>query len=393
MAAEIIPGLAGVPVTRSAISFIDGDEGILEYRSIPIQTLLEAPSCNYLETAYLLLNGTFPDSAELQRWEQLIAQHRAREPEIIATLRALPKNGHPMEALVAGVAALGMLYAETDRKSGNALAMATIRLLAKFPSIVATFHRLRKGLEPLAPKAHLDHAGNFLWMLRGQEPTELERKVLDTVLIVHADHTLNASTFAARVAISTLPDIYMVATAAIATLSGPLHGGATEAVLVQLQEIGEVSNVRPWMEKKMAKKEKVMGLGHRVYKVKDPRAPILQKLADKLFREQGRTKLYDVALELEVVGKEFLGHKGIYPNVDFFSGLVYEKIGITTDLFTPMFAVGRICGWLAHVHEQLKENHLYRPEQIYTGTHDQPYLLPKNRQPITGSLWSKLLKA
>jgi citrate synthase len=169
-----------------------------------------------------------------------------------------------------------------------------------------------------------------------------------------------------------------------------LHGGAAEAVLLQLRSIGGLKNVRTWLDDKLAKKEKIMGLGHRVYKVKDPRAPILQKLVEQLFKEQGHNELYDVAQELEIAAKEKLGHKGIYPNVDFFSGMVYEKLGIPVDLFICMFAIGRVCGWLAHFHEQLKENHLYRPEQVYTGTHDAPYIPLDKRTKITGSLWQKM---
>lgn len=390
MSSEIVPGLAGVPVCKSSISYIDGEAGILEYRSIPIQTLLENDKCTYLETAYALINGSFPDAAELQTWEKLVAKHRALSPEMLNMLRGLPKHGHPMNALTAATVALGMQYAAEDKKSADAKALSSVRLLAAFPSIVATFHRLRIGKEPLQPKDNLDHAGNFLWMLRGKEPSALERRVLDAVLIIHADHTLNASTFTARVTASTLSDVYMVIAAAVGALSGPLHGGATEAVLLQLREIGSVSNVRAWMDQKLAKKEKVMGLGHRVYKVKDPRAPILQELATELFKQHGASPLYEVAMELEKVAYEKLGHKGIYPNVDFFSGLVYEKLEIPVDLFTPMFAVGRVCGWLAHWHEQLKENHLYRPEQIYTGKHEQPYQPLATRAPIKGSVWTKL---
>jgi citrate synthase len=390
MAKEIVPGLAGIPVAHSGVSFIDGDQGILEYRGIPIQTLLEEKQCNYLEVAYLLFNGVFPAADELQHWNTLIGRYRILDAETVAVLAALPKGGHPMHALTAAIATLGMLYAAKDQGEPSGRYRTMARLLGQLPSLVAAFHRLRNNLEVLPPKDELDHAGNFLWMLRGKLPTELERKVLDTVFIVHADHTLNASTFAARVTASTLSDLYLAIASAVAALNGPLHGGATQATLLQLRSIGSKAQVGAWVDAILAKKEKIMGLGHRVYKVKDPRAPILERLAEKLFAEQGAHPLYEVAMELERVAKAKLGYKGIYPNVDFFSGLVYDKLGIPVDLFIPMFAIGRIAGWLAHLREQLEDNHLYRPEQIYTGSHNQSYVPIDKRGKQAKTVWSNL---
>jgi citrate synthase len=249
-----------------------------------------------------------------------------------------------------------------------------VRLIAALPTIVAAFHRLRTNDEPIAPRDDLDHAGNFYAMLSGRDPSPAIRKVLDACLILHAEHTMNASTFAARVTGSTLADPYSVLCTAIGTLSGPLHGGANEEVLAMLDEIGSPAQAKPWLERALASKAKVMGFGHRVYKIKDPRATVLQELAENVFAESSRPRVYDVALELERVAAGVLGPKGIYPNVDYFSGIVYESLGIRRDLFTPIFAIARSAGWLAHWLEQLQNNKIYRPEQIYVGKTDVPYV-------------------
>jgi citrate synthase len=211
-------------------------------------------------------------------------------------------------------------------------------------------------------------------MLREKKPHPLEARILDVCLTLHAEHTINASTFSAMVTASTLTDPYAVVASAVGTLAGPLHGGANEEVLIMLEEIGSIDNVRPYVENLIANKQKIMGFGHRVYKVKDPRATILQSLAEKLFDETGHDRYYDLAVELERVIEGKLGHKGIYPNVDFYSGLVYSKLGIPSDLFTPIFAIARVAGWLAHWKEQLAVNRIFRPTQVYTGEHKAPYI-------------------
>jgi citrate synthase len=245
--------------------------------------------------------------------------------------------------------------------------------MAKLPTMVATFHQMRLGNDPVPPRDDLNHAANFLWMLTGREPDPRAARIFDVCLMLHAEHTVNASTFTAMVTASTLADPYTVITAAAGTLSGPLHGGANEEVVAMLREIGTVERVRPYIEQKLARKEKVMGFGHRVYKVKDPRATILQRLAEELFERFGHSRLYDIAVEVERVCTELLGEKGIYPNVDFYSGIVYEKLGIQADLFTPVFAISRVAGWLAHWHEQLADNRIFRPTQVYTGAHNVEY--------------------
>jgi citrate synthase len=253
-------------------------------------------------------------------------------------------------------------------------------LIAKLPTIVAAFHRLRHGDEAIRPRDDLAHAANFYYMLTEQEPSPAVTRVLDACLILHAEHSMNASTFSARVTGSTLANPYTVISSAIGTLTGPLHGGANEEVLDMLDEIGTVENVKPWLEGAIADKKKIMGFGHRVYKVKDPRATVLQELAEHVFVETGRPRLYQLAVEVERIAAGLLGPKGIYPNVDFYSGIVYQSLGIPRDLFTPIFAIARVAGWLAHWLEQLKNNRIYRPEQIYVGRHDVQYV-PLEKRP------------
>jgi citrate synthase len=240
--------------------------------------------------------------------------------------------------------------------------------------MVAAFKLMRKGNDPVKPNDDLDYSANFLYMLTEQEPDPLEAHVFDVCLTLHAEHTINASTFSAMVTASTLTDPYAVIASAVGTLAGPLHGGANEEVISMLEEIGSVENVRPYLEDCLQRKAKIMGFGHRVYKVKDPRATILQNLAEQLFEKFGSDKYYEIAVELEQAVEEKLGYKGIYANVDFYSGLVYRKLGIPTDLFTPIFAIARVAGWLAHWKEQLGENRIFRPTQIYTGNHGVTYV-------------------
>jgi citrate synthase len=371
-ALELRPGLADVPVAESAISFIDGKRARLEYRGIAVETL--AKESTFEETTWLLLRGNLPNQRELADFDAELRQHRKLPYQLLDLLKELPKDGHPMAAMQSGVAALGMYFGGHGKRSPAANWEATQRLIATLPTIVAAFHRLRSNEEPVPPREDLDHAGNFYSMLFEREPSPAIRKVLDACLILHAEHTMNASTFAARVTGSTLADPYSVMCTAIGTLSGPLHGGANEEALDMLDEIGPVANAKPWLEKAVASKGKVMGFGHRVYKVKDPRATVLQELAENVFAESSRPKHYEVALELERVAAGLLGPKGIYPNVDFFSGIVYESLGIRRDLFTPIFAIARAAGWLAHWLEQLENNRIYRPEQIYVGKTDVPYV-------------------
>lgn len=376
---EFKPGLEGVPATLSSISYVDGQKGLLEYRGISIEEL--AVKSSFLETSYLLIWGVLPTKEELEAFEHEIRYHRRIKYRIRDMMKCFPERGHPMDALQASAAALGLFYSRRALANPAYIREAVVRLLAKIPTMVAAFQQMRRGNDPVRPRDDLDYSANFLYMLNEQEPDPLLASIFDTCLTLHAEHTINASTFSAMVTASTLTDPYGVIASAVGTLAGPLHGGANEEVIDMLEQIGSVQNVRPFVEKCVANKDKIMGFGHRVYKVKDPRATILQRLAEQLFENFGRDDYYDIAVELEQVVEEKLGHKGIYANVDFYSGLVYRKMGIPIDLFTPVFAIARVAGWLAHWKEQLEANRIYRPTQIYTGTHGAPYIAIEDRLP------------
>lgn len=377
---EFRPGLEDVPAAKSAVSFIDGKRARLEYRGIPVDVL--ARESSYEETAWLLLKGELPTQRQLADFDHQLRERRNLHYRLKDLIRCMPPTGHPMDSLQASVAALGM-YAPT-RSVSNAAANwdATLRLIAALPTLAAAFARVRQGAEILDPRPDLDHAANFYYMLFEREPTPAARKVLDACLITHAEHTMNASTFTARVTGSALANPYAVISSAIGTLSGPLHGGANEEALEQFESIGGPDKVKAWLDAKLAvdPKFKIMGLGHRVYKVKDPRANVVQELAEHVFAETSRPKNYETALELERVAAGIYGPKGVYPNVDFYSGVVYQALGIPTDLFTPIFAVARVAGWLAHWHEQLVGNKIFRPEQIHVGKTDVPYI-PLEKRP------------
>ena len=369
---DFMPGLAGVPAAKSAVSDVDGQRGILEYRGIRVEELCGRSS--FLETAWLLLFGHLPSRSELERFVRDVTLHRRVKYRIVELIKCLPEQGHPMDALQAGVAALGMYYPGRNVADAENNYWSAVRLIAKLPTIVAAYARLRRGDDALPPRDDLSFAENFLYMLTERVPDKALSRTLDICLILHAEHTMNASTFAGIVTASTLADPYTVVASSIGALKGPLHGGANEEVVQMLREIGAPGNVRPYVARLLAEKRKVMGLGHRVYKVKDPRATVLQGLCEQVFRECGTSPLYEVAVEVERVSAELLAGKSIYPNVDFYSGIVYDKMGIEADCFTPIFAMARVAGWLAHWFEQLRENKLYRPDQIYEGEHNRPYV-------------------
>lgn len=369
---EYRPGLDGIPAAQSSISYVDGQQGILEYRGIRIEELAQKSS--FLETAYLLIWDEMPNASELEAFEYEIQYHRRVKYRIRDMMKCFPESGHPMDALQASAAALGLFYSRRELDDPAYVRAAVVRLLAKIPTMVAAFQHIRKGNDPVRPRDDLGYAANFLYMLNEKVPDQLAAHVFDVCLTLHAEHTINASTFSARVTASTLTDPYAIVASAVGTLGGPLHGGANEEVIQMLEEIGSVENVYSYLEDCFQRKAKIMGFGHRVYKVKDPRATILQKLAEQLFEKFGRDTYYDIALEMENVIEAKLGHRGIHPNVDFYSGLVYRKLGIPTDLFTPVFAIARVAGWLAHWKEQLEANRIFRPTQVYTGVHDLAYI-------------------
>ncbi len=367
-----IPGLDGVPAAKSSICWIDGDQGVLEYRGYPIEALAEKST--FEETSYMLLWEKLPNKAELDKFTRDLQGNRDVRFRLIDLLKSLPDTGHPMEALQASIAALGMYYPDRDPLKAEDRYNSTVRIIAKTPTLVAAFHRLSLGKDYIPPREDLTHAANFLYMLTGEDPDPEVARVMDICFILHAEHSMNASTFGGRVTASTLADPYTVISSAIGALTGPLHGGANEQVIHMLQEIGDAEKARPYIEDLIQRKQKIMGIGHRIYRVKDPRALVLQKLAGQMIAKGGGDPLLAVAQEVEKVVAEHLAAKRIYPNVDFYSGVVYTAMGLPAALFTPIFAIARVSGWLAHWLEQLQDNRIYRPDQIYTGTHGEPYI-------------------
>jgi citrate synthase len=370
--AEFQAGLKGIIVAQSHICFIDGERGLLRYRGYDIREL--ARYSTFEETTYLLHYGELPTHEELERFSQELKEQRVlseKEPEMIC---CVPKRTLPMDVLRTMVSALASFDPEADDISEEANRSKAIRLIAKMPTILAAFERIRQGLEPIPPAEDLGHAANFLYMLSGERPDEVSSHIFDVCLILHADHGFNASTFSARVTAATLADLYSAITSAISTLKGPLHGGANTRVLGMLQTIGSVHKVRAHLEGMLARNERIWGLGHRVYKTKDPRAIVLEGLIEELAAARGSDELYEVAREVERVGTELLAQKGAYPNVDFYSAVVYRMLGIPADLFTPIFAISRVSGWTAHVLEQYRDNVLIRPRAQYIGPPERPYV-------------------
>ncbi len=364
-------------MTNSSICEIDGVKGNLYYRGYPIKQL--AAKSSFLETVFLLIWGELPTQKELTEFEKEVQMHRRLSFRVRDMMKCFPASGHPMDALQSSAASLGLFYSRRVIDDPKYVYNAVIRLIAKIPTMVAGFQLIRKGHDPIQPRDDLSYSSNFLYMLTEREQDPLAARVFDKCLILHAEHSLNASTFSARVTASTLTDPYAVIASAVGTLAGPLHGGANEDVIAMLEEIGSPENAGAFLDDALTQKKKIMGFGHREYKVKDPRAEILQELAEELFARFGKDKMYDIAKSLESEAISRLGPKGIYPNVDFYSGLVYKKLGIPKDLFTPIFAISRVGGWLAHWREQLGANRIYRPSQIYTGSKNRDWLPLENR--------------
>ena len=369
---ELRPGLDGVPATQSSICDIDGEQGLLTYRGYPMQDL--AANSSFLETAYLLIWGDLPSSDQLADFEHAVQMHRRVSFRVRDMMKCFPASGHPMDALQSSAASLGLFYSRRAIDDPQYIYDAVVRLIAKIPTMVAAFQLIRKGQDPIQPRDDLAYSANFLYMLTEREPDPLAARIFDCCLMLHAEHSLNASTFSARVTASTLTDPYAVVASAVGTLAGPLHGGANEDVLAMLEQVGSPENAGAFLDEAIAAKRKIMGFGHREYKVKDPRAVILQALVEEMFASFGHDDLYDVARAIEAEAASRLGPKGIYPNVDFYSGLVYRKLGIPRDLFTPVFAIARVAGWLAHWREQLGANRIFRPSQIYSGSQPRSWM-------------------
>lgn len=360
-------GLEGIVATTSSISSII--DGVLTYRGINIDDL--AAHATFEEVAYLLWHGKLPTASQLAELRSRLDEYAPIPAEIIEQIKLYPDGTNAMAALRSAVSALALYDEAAGDMSAEANLDKAIKLQAKLPTIVAAFARIREGKAPVAPKKGVSIAHNFLYMLTGEEPEEVAVKALDQALVLHADHELNASTFAARVTVATLSDIYSGVTSAIGALKGPLHGGANEAVMVMLEEIGSIDNVEAYITNKLNNKEKIMGFGHRVYKNGDPRAKHLQKMSRELGELTGNLELYEMSVKIEEL---VTGQKGLKPNVDFYSASVYTSLGIPRDLFTPIFAISRVSGWTAHILEQYSDNRLIRPRAEYVGPVNQRYV-------------------
>ncbi|MBK9942704.1 MAG: citrate synthase [Kouleothrix sp.] len=355
-------GLEGIVAAATAISYIDGMNGRLFYRGIDINALAEHST--FEETTALLWYGKLPTRSQIDSFAHKFYDNRQIPNEILALLMALPKKTAPMEVLRTAVSALSSYDPDDLDNSLEANVHKSTRLTASMPTIVAAWDRIRNGQWPILPSSSLGHAANFLYMLTGKPPDAKAARVLDTCMILHADHGLNASTFSARITASTLSDLHSAITSAISTLKGPLHGGANEQVMHMLREIGQVDRVDQYIRGVLNSKKKLMGFGHRVYKADDPRAAWLQRLARELADTSGNRKWYDMSERIRVLVQEA---RPLPVNVDFYSASVYYTLGIPIDLFTPIFAISRVAGWTAHVYEQYSDNRLIRPESEYIG--------------------------
>ena len=362
-------GLKGVVAADTQICDVDGDQGKLIYRGYNIHDL--AKSSTFEETSYLLFKGELPTAAQLAEFNKVLVRHREIDPSVLAFLKTLPKSTPPMTALRSAVSMSGVHDPLAEVETADANFEKSIRLTAQMTTIVAAVRRILAGLEPVAPRSDLSHAANFMYMLNDKVPSADAEKAMDLILILHAEHALNASTFAARVIAATLSDIYSSVTGAIGALKGPLHGGANTEVLKTLMEIGTVENVVPWVEDVRAKKGKFMGFGHAVYKVEDPRAIHLKDLSRRLGVETGDTKLYDISIAMEQAVKNTI-HKNC--NVDFYSASLQHYMGIPGDMFTCVFAASRIVGWCAHVLEQQSDNKIIRPSSNHIGPAERAYV-------------------
>ena len=370
--ATFAKGLEGVVAAQTEMSFINGTEGVLEYVGINIGDL--AKHSTFEETVFLLWNKRLPKKAELDEFTKQLRQRYELPAGMEQRITSVPTGAQPMHMLRTMVSALALHDDEPNEIDDERARRKALNILAHAPTIVAYFDRYRRGLPLVHPDPSLGFSANFLYMLNGEKPTEAMTRAFDICMITHADHGLNNSTFAARVIISTLSDVYSAITGAIGSLRGPLHGGANEGVMHMLNEIKSIDEVEKYVMDKFAKKERIMGFGHRVYKAKDPRAFELQTLAKQLAEDTGNSDLYTKSSKIEEIMEREVASKGIYPNVDFYSATTYHCIGLKLDLFTPMFALSRIAGWAGHILEQLDGNRLFRPTTEYVGPHEAPYV-------------------
>jgi 2-methylcitrate synthase len=371
---EVKAGLQDVVIATSDICSIDGQRGNLLYRGYNIHDLAEHST--FEEVVYLLWHGRLPKRAELDELKDQLAEHRALSPEIIELLRRLPPAQHPMETLRTAVSALSLFDPEAEDMSPDANRRKAMRLTAQMGTLVATFGRVRSGQDAIAPDPRLSHAANFLYTLSGDRPNGTDVHWFDVALILHADHSFNASTFAARVTASTLSDMHSAITSAIGALKGPLHGGANEQVMKMLLEIHTLDKAEDYVHSLLAAHKKVMGFGHRVYRTEDPRATVLRRMSEELGRNAGQPQWFEMSKRIEDL---MIREKKINANVDFYSASAYYVLGIPVDLYPLVFAVSRISGWTAHVLEQYASNKLIRPLAEYTGPLDLKYVSIEQR--------------
>lgn len=366
-------GLRGVTVADTKISFIDGEKGVLLYRGYRIEQL--AQDSSFMEVAYLILNGRLPNKSELMEFDALVKNERDLPDYVYEILNTYPKNAAPMDVLQSAVTSLAMSDPDLLKETRDANFRMAIRLIARIPVLAAAWHRIRKGLEPLPSDEGLSHAANFLWQLHGEKPDEEMARDLDTCLVLHADHTFNASTFACREVVSTRAHMYAGVSAGIGALSGSLHGGANAKVMKMLMDLEAENDIAGWIKMELDGGGKIMGMGHAVYKTMDPRAIFLKDMAARLGRKTGQERWHVLSTQIEKFGIEAFRKKGktdILPNVDFYSAPVYHIMGIPLDLMTPIFAISRITGWCAHIIEEKfaeaqDKPALYRPKAEYVG--------------------------
>jgi len=367
-------GLEEVVAASTKLSDVDGKAGRLWYVGYTIEDL--ATRATFEEVVHLLQYLRLPNEAELDEMNERLVAEREISPFLAGIMPTLAQQTSPMSMLRTGVSAASAYDPDGWENTAEANERKALRLIAKTATLIAMYHRLRTAQDVIPPNPKLPHAGNFLYMLSGDEPEQDDAAALDTTLILYADHTMNASTFTARVIASTLADMFSAITGAIAALKGPLHGGANEEAMKMLEEVGRPENAEPYIKDKLARKERIMGFGHRVYKAEDPRAKILRRLSQEVGERKGDTRWYDISAEIERVVKD---EKGLHANVDFFAASVYHYLDIPTDLMTPVFALARMSGWTAHVREQYADNRLIRPESEYIGPRDQTYVPIENR--------------
>jgi citrate synthase len=372
-ASAVATGLRGVVAAASSIGDVNGEKGELIYQGLNIHDL--ATKSTFEEVILLLWNGRLPTRAELDELKKNLAASYELPWEAVELIRGMasraPKGADPMDMLRTVISALALFDEEKSNLSRETSIRVATRLTARFPTIVAAIDRARNGREIVTPKAELNIATNFLYMLKGEMPDEFDAHVLDVALILQADHELNASTFTARVVAGTLADMYSAVTAALGALSGPLHGGANTAIMKIILEIDSVDGVEGYVKNALAQKKKIMGFGHAVYKTEDPRATHLRRFSKEMGERKGDTKWYDITAKLEEIMKR---EKGLLPNVDAYSASTYYMMGIPLDLYTPIFAISRISGWTAHILEQYADNKLIRPRAEYIGPRDVPYV-------------------